>query len=927
MQSTAARELRFAVAMNGGVSLAVWIGGVAHELDRFARKLGPWGTVVGDIDVVIDVFAGTSAGGINAAFLAVAQRYGVDLGDLRELWMDKAGLEPPQGADATTRHLLREPKSGTQSLLDGEHFRDQLEQAFLALLPAGVGASRASHGPPDRPRHRLDLRLTTTAFRGTARPLEDQLNGELGEREHRATFYFVDESPELVGETRQDLTVVDDRGRATLARELARASRSTASFPFAFEPSLCAPKEAAHLVPEEARGDHLLDGGILNNLPVDQALEAIFAMPASHPVSRWLVTVVPDPSVTTGTADARSPALMPSVKEIVAASVVGIPRNQTIGRFVEDVRKRNEHVEGRRKGREKLLDIELDALCAAAEALWPSYKASRPAQQDLTTIATWPDYLSWETTVLDRQVALLLQLHGRSGSVRPGLRNQIHMLRRRSDDGLPAASVKAGRLLVEITRSWRTGAVPKLLRKLQPSNGLQAVRTARETLIALEVVQGAFELVEPGTEQKVSLGLLTPQRVAPLDDHHERGSADVKLAGDELGHFGAFLKRSWRANDWMWGRLDASTFLFDLLDQHLAGFGQPAIPLEAKKRVQTAIVMDEAPRVCQAVRDDADAGAQSKHGRDLVRAAGVADGWGAAAAEPVGGAVDQQARWLTLRGNLLARASSGQPGPAVPADPPVPPDLPGPTGPTGESAPAVPDDDGDVVTDQGVTDEDVTAAGEFLKVCRIGEEHVVDELWTSLVARVGLRAAATSLTVVRAAKLPLRSFVDKALVPVRAVALIANRYAQALRPRRAESHGPAWAARIATEVLAAVALADLFGVELGVAGPFVWAAFSALLLSLLPFAPLTTLLTVAGIGLTGLAMAMQDRWLPDATPDWLVHWLPLDGRIGIPLILATLLVITFPAVDEVDRFLRRILRRGHRTIDAIEQRLRRVNPT
>jgi predicted acylesterase/phospholipase RssA len=920
MESTAARELRFAVAMNGGVSLAVWIGGVAHELQRFARKVGPWQDVVGDIDVVIDVFAGTSAGGINAAFLAVAQRYGVDLGQLRELWMDKAGLEPPRGDDAATaRHLLREPKSGTQSLLDGEHFREQLEHAFLALLPADPSEADG----PGRKRYRLDLRLTTTTFRGTGKKLKDQLDGQIGEREHRASFHFVDESPDLVGETKQDLTVSDAPGRERLARELARASRSTASFPFAFEPSVCAPDETAHLTPGDAVRDHLLDGGILNNLPVDQALEAIFAMPASHPVSRWLVTVVPDPS---GTADdaaaAQDPGATPSVKEIVTASVVGIPRNQTIGQFVQDVEKRNGRVDGRRKARQKLLDISFPDLRDAAEALWPSYKASRPAQQELTTLATWPEYLSWETTVLDRAVALLLQLHAESGSNLAPVRDEIHMLRRRSDDGLPAVSAAAGRLLVAITCTWAAGEVPTLLTSLRDGDAA-AQTTAREMLIALEVVQGAFELVEPGTEQRVSLGLLTPQRVAPLDDVHERTSADQKLAGDELGHFGAFLKRSWRANDWMWGRLDASTFLFDLLDDHRrtfpVRFGPAApIPLDVRQRVQTAIVMDEAPRVCQAVLDDGDAGAQSKHGQELLRVAGITKGWGTDV-EPT-----PEARWAKLRSAL-------PPGAGLAAAAAAPPAATATTaaGAAAAAAPAgSPEPDGGAATAvHGVTPDDVAAAQGFLEACRIGEEHVIDELWTSLVARVGLRAGATTLTVARAAKLPLRSFLDKALVPVRAVALIANRYAQALRPRRAESHGPAWMARIATEVFAALALADLFGVELGVAGPFVWAAFSALLLGLLPFAPLTTLLTVVGVGLTGLAMSIHDRWLPDATPEWLVDRLPLTRWVGVPLILVTLVVITFPVVDRFDRFLRAILRRGHGTTAAIDQGVRGVSPT
>ncbi|HVM03366.1 MAG TPA: DUF3376 domain-containing protein, partial [Acidimicrobiales bacterium] len=33
--------------------------------------------------------------------------------------------------------------------------------------------------------------------------------------------------------------------------------------------------------------------------------------------------------------------------------------------------------------------------------------------------------------------------------------------------------------------------------------------------------------------------------------------SDNKLAGNQLNNFAAFLRRTWRANDWMWGRLDA----------------------------------------------------------------------------------------------------------------------------------------------------------------------------------------------------------------------------------------------------------------------------------------------------------------------------------------------------------------------------------
>jgi hypothetical protein len=40
---------------------------------------------------------------------------------------------------------------------------------------------------------------------------------------------------------------------------------------------------------------------------------------------------------------------------------------------------------------------------------------------------------------------------------------------------------------------------------------------------------------------------------------------DRKLAGNTLKNFAAFAKEEWRANDWMWGRLDATATLVDLL--------------------------------------------------------------------------------------------------------------------------------------------------------------------------------------------------------------------------------------------------------------------------------------------------------------------------------------------------------------------------
>src|SRR5882672_5728577 len=90
------RELRLGLVLNGGVSLAVWIGGVTREIDAIRRasagnsKLGDTGELYADIlealdlAVVVDVIAGASAGGINGVLLGSAIYNGSDLDRLRE---------------------------------------------------------------------------------------------------------------------------------------------------------------------------------------------------------------------------------------------------------------------------------------------------------------------------------------------------------------------------------------------------------------------------------------------------------------------------------------------------------------------------------------------------------------------------------------------------------------------------------------------------------------------------------------------------------------------------------------------------------------------------------------------------------------------------------------------------------------------------
>ena len=84
-------------------------------------------------------------------------------------------------------------------------------------------------------------------------------------------------------------------------------------------------------------------------------------------------------------------------------------------------------------------------------------------------------------------------------------------------------------------------------------------------------------------------------RVSPLDtDRLTNGNAahaSAKLHGVSLGHFGAFFKRSWRENDYLWGRLDGAERLLWLIGE---------TDDVAAKEAFAAIVAEEEPKLRKA---------------------------------------------------------------------------------------------------------------------------------------------------------------------------------------------------------------------------------------------------------------------------------------------------------------------------------------
>ena len=151
-QDADSRELRLAVVMTGGVSLAVWIGGVAGEIYRAAQGAGLYGALgqLTQTEVVVDVITGASAGGVNGAFLHTALSRELEpdrFNGLRGVWLE----------DGAFTKLFRPVKDRQPpSLLQGdEYFLGCLERELLAWADVkGVLRGKSAEG--------LRLVMTTT---------------------------------------------------------------------------------------------------------------------------------------------------------------------------------------------------------------------------------------------------------------------------------------------------------------------------------------------------------------------------------------------------------------------------------------------------------------------------------------------------------------------------------------------------------------------------------------------------------------------------------------------------------------------------------------------------------------------------------------------------------------------------------------------
>ncbi|GAB3670859.1 hypothetical protein GCM10027597_02880 [Saccharopolyspora tripterygii] len=718
-------ELRLALAMRGGASMAVWIGGAVAEIDRLRESLGgdgesehPWAALArlaGYRSVSVDVLAGASAGGLNAALMSATLVYGMPFERMRRTWIQLADLE------AMARPVPKFWQPGPASLLEGDdYFRTELARVIRENAP-----------PEDeQPGRRADMLLTATLLDPLVEPHHDARVGPmpLERRAARLTFHHEGRA----GDPLSDFGEID----ATALR-LAHAARATSSFPFAFEPAKVrsGPGEPPAgepnmlgLFSETSTGTapfRVIDGGVLDNIPVAAAIQAIAHAPADRPTKRFLLYLNPDPVVSHGQRRGSGRAV-----PVTLAALRGRFTQESLLSDLDELSEHNRIVERNALRRKALFApvreaperlAEHSAAVAADHAVVRAELDAQAVHALLTAPAGSEDgtllppvigdpLAEWSAFTRERLPERLSALAEEAG---PEIFDDVHGLRAAVQECLgwawdveataqvgtckaqlyrlrAFAAVLAGHadrywingarlepivetaelddwirrvrsrrerlqhrlpspiepLLGAVLRAVSDGdgfqqALAEFAAELQSmvessgadaapdADGLDAVARAREVLhgIADRLAESAPTRPEPVAAERIGYALLEgagPRRpevlrrlvvlTAPLDVgrvpatridllrvvsdertplpfHSLRRDGELriedKIRGLDLGSFGAFLSAKWRANDWMWGRMDAAATLVGMLadPERLARHGDAEQLSEALRAV------------------------------------------------------------------------------------------------------------------------------------------------------------------------------------------------------------------------------------------------------------------------------------------------------------------------------------------------------
>ncbi|HEY0473710.1 MAG TPA: DUF3376 domain-containing protein [Kribbella sp.] len=555
-------EIRIALVLNGGVSLAVWMGGVTHELDLIRRAstsgtktAQPYDKVLADRwrdlchrdgerrRVVVDVIAGTSAGGLNGSLLATAISSGSSLDPdgahgpwLRQRWVGLGSLEVGK--------LVPAAGKPSTSVLDGKYFLNELNN----LLEGVADAGRSSAAEP------VTLFVTASGLGVQQFEARDAAGERFVVPDHRYLFSFTSERVAVYDGKTRAFSFAEKNGLED-TELLARAARASASFPVAFGPVLETPKMAA-APPRVQPGQHqaesgawLVDGGVLDNAPFGPVLDMVARRPVSGRATRYVLYVVPSAGI--GSAETRLQEATEPNWRVAALSAVQFPREVDFRSDVEQLERLLLEADASWSDSQRLFDrcveqpAERDRLREAARLLQPTYARGRAAGGvwEAVTIATHD-----QSTVLDAASALsetqiddvLATDHpwvpGPDGSTAPLLHNA---------EGNPCwawgigAAERVVRLVLRSLRTQIDTAAPAdrtdLERRLKAtSDSLQKVVAVRDAL-SKELNEADLDLRPAGGAEAVAVGLadifeaLQVQRALG-----EEFAALIKIVGEDV---------------------------------------------------------------------------------------------------------------------------------------------------------------------------------------------------------------------------------------------------------------------------------------------------------------------------------------------------------------------------------------------------------
>jgi patatin-related protein len=368
------RQLRIAPVMTGGTSLSVWMGGATVELYRMLcaapKHDGGLYRQLLDLtatDPVVDVVTGTSAGGLNGTLLSAALNWRVPVEEfeqLRQVWM----------AQADIRRLFRTEDNPGPSLLDGNGtFVPGVADLLRKWRTLDTSQQSGDALETQEGSGMVDLVTTFTTLHPRRRLLLDDFRERMDEQVYTGTIRH-----------RRNEWGLESIGT------LAWGARVSASIPVVFEPvylpttataaSAVNKDRTAYLVPSFGqqlmvggqsvpKGVWAVDGGLVNNLPLGDALDRIFEQPSEGEVRRVVLYVSPTPAALKNDSD-----LLGSPPSVVtsALAVVNAPRAEGVSQDLAAIAEHNRAVSRQRAARSAIPQLfQLWNLAIGAESMNP----------------------------------------------------------------------------------------------------------------------------------------------------------------------------------------------------------------------------------------------------------------------------------------------------------------------------------------------------------------------------------------------------------------------------------------------------------------------------------------------------------------------------------------------------------------------------